>query len=194
MKYFPQLFIVLVSFICCTQKNQQQSTEQPNEIEDLSIYDSIEGELIKIMTEMLEVISGEKEKIRDFDSFRNFFTEDATLSATVENKELGAMEERSLTVEEFIDQNKAFYEKNDFWEIPKDHEILKYEENIATADQLYEIFLADPASAKPVVIGVNTYEIVKENNEWRIASISYRAYKDLSELPEYFQQEVKEEE
>ncbi len=184
MKYIVLIPVCLILLIACSANAQQKDKYTPVNVAIVSAHQ--ESLYKQIMEQCLELISGPKEKKRDFDSFTKLFSANATIGTLAKNAELGTMEERKLTVEEFIDANRNFYAKNDFWELPKDYHFVESKEDTVMVEQLYEIYLADPNTAEPVVRGINTYTLVQHNGEWLIDEIFYKAYRDLNDLPDYF--------
>ncbi len=172
---------LLIALVGVSASLNAQSTSS-----DLVEVDFDKNELYAMTDTVLSAISGPKTKQRNFQQFRNQFTPDATIETIVNNQELGTVELKSLTIKEFIDANKNFYAKNDFWELPVNHHVTVVKGGYVLVDQLYEIFLANPETSNSVITGINSFSFVQKNGQWKIERIIYKSYKDLDQLPEYF--------
>lgn len=149
----------------------------------MKILSSEEQKIQSVLTQVLTILSGEKNKQRDWDQFLSHFTPDATIGYSYTAK-TGLKEYRSLPVKEFAESNNKFYSDNRFYEQSTQTEIFEWN-GIASAHQAYTVHLntstLSPESA--TVKGINYYRLVKVGNDWKIVSLIYAQEDKNNKIP-----------
>jgi len=132
-----------------------------------------------IIFELYDVISGEKSEARDWDHFRNLFKPDARLIPTRDMK--GAISINYLSPEDYITNAGPYLETNGFFE----KEIYRVTErfgNIAHVFSTYETY-STASDTKPFARGINSIQLLFDNNRWWIVNIYWQAESDTLKLP-----------
>ena len=120
-----------------------------------------------------EVISGPPGQKRDFDKMRSLFAPGATLKAT------GPRGVRGGTLEDYISRNAAILEEKGFTE----RELGRRTEvwgGLATAWSAYDGRTADGSFHER---GINSFQLVKVDGKWLVASILWQEATPDNPLP-----------
>jgi len=132
-----------------------------------------------IMHELYDVISGEKGEERDWDHFRELFKADAKLIPTRDMQ--GAISVNYLSPEDYITNAGPYLESNGFFE----KEIYRVTErfgNIAHVFSTYETYRT-ASDTEPFARGINSIQLLFDNNRWWIVNIYWQAESDTLKLP-----------
>lgn len=132
-----------------------------------------------IMDELYDVISGEKGEERDWDHFRNLFKPDAKLIPTRDMQ--GEISVNYLSPEDYISNAGPYLEANGFFE----KEIYRVTErfgNIAHVFSTYETYRT-ASDTEPFARGINSIQLLFDNNRWWIVNIYWQAESDTLQLP-----------
>jgi len=145
--------------------------QQPN-ADDVK---SIDG----LINALYEVISGPAGP-RDWDRFSSLYKEEATMGAISEAED-GTLRYVSMTPDEYRDRNDEYFKKNGFWEEEIGREVFQFGE-IATVHTSFRI-----KSAKVGEVtrrGVNTVQLVYDQDRWWITNITWNNERDDNKIPE----------
>lgn len=125
---------------------------------------------------LLKCISVEKGEVPNWDFFKQQFTEDAVI-------QLPAMANRplaSLSVERFIETMGKNYSKTGFSETAQDYR-LQESGNWALVFQRYKA-----AWDKEVRYGMNIYQLILLNGDWKVRHMTWLEGKDVNAFEEWF--------
>jgi hypothetical protein len=120
-----------------------------------------------------EVISGPPGQKRDFDRMRSMFAPGATMKA------IGPKGVRGGTVEDYIARNSAILEKEGFTERELGRRVEIWG-NLATAWSSYDGRTADGSFHER---GINSFQLVRVEGRWLVASILWQEEKPEFVLP-----------
>jgi hypothetical protein len=135
------------------------------EVEELNI-----GLTIKAV---YDVISGPPGQKRDFDRMRSLFAPGATLKA------IGPKGLRGGSLEDYISRNAAILEKEGFAERELGRRVEVWG-GLATAWSAYD---GRTASGSFHERGINSFQLVKINGKWKVASILWQEETPDNPLP-----------
>ena len=125
------------------------------------------------VTGVYEVISGPPGQKRDFDRMRGMFAPGATMRA------IGPKGVRGGTVEDYIARNSAILEKEGFTERELGRRVEIWG-NLATAWSSYDGRTADGSFHER---GINSFQLVRVEGRWLVASILWQEEKPEFVLP-----------
>ena len=138
---------------------------QPNAADLAGIDAAIRG--------VYEVISGPPGQKRDFDRMRTLFAPGATLKA------IGPKGLRGGTVEDYISRNAAVLEKEGFTEKELGRKVELWG-NLATVWSSYDGRTANGSFHER---GINSFQLVKVDGKWLVASILWQEETPGNPLP-----------
>ncbi len=138
---------------------------QPNAADLAGIDAAIHG--------VYEVISGPPGQKRDFDRMRSLFAPGATMKAT------GPKGVRGGSVEDYISRNQAILEKEGFTERELGRRVEVWG-GLATAWSAYD---GQTASGSFHERGINSFQLVKVDGKWLVASILWQEETPGNPLP-----------
>jgi len=142
------------------------ATTQPAATADLA-------EIDKTVHAVYDVISGPPGQKRDFDRMRSLFAPGATMKA-ISPKGL-----RGGTVEDYISRNSAILEKEGFTETELGHRVELWG-NLATVWSSYDGRTANGSFHER---GINSFQLVKVDGKWLVASILWQEETPENPLP-----------
>jgi hypothetical protein len=127
----------------------------------------------KAVVGVYEVISGPPGQKRDFNRMRAMFAPGATMRA------IGAKGVRGGTVEDYITRNSAILEKEGFTERELGRRVEVWG-NLATAWSSYDGRTANGSFHER---GINSFQLVKVDGKWLVASILWQEETAENPLP-----------
>ena len=142
------------------------ATTQPAATADLA-------EIDKTVHAVYDVISGPPGQKRDFNRMRSLFAPGATMKA-ISPKGL-----RGGTVEDYISRNSAILEKEGFTERELGHRVELWG-NLATVWSSYDGRTANGSFHER---GINSFQLVKVDGKWLVASILWQEETPENPLP-----------
>ena len=142
------------------------ATAQPAPNADLA-------EIDKTVLAVYDVISGPPGQKRDFDRMRSLFAPNATLKA------IGPKGLRGGTLEDYISRNAEILEKEGFTEKELGHRVELWG-NLATVWSSYD---GRTASGSFHERGINSFQLVKIDGKWLVASILWQEETPANPLP-----------
>jgi hypothetical protein len=142
------------------------ATAQPATNADLA-------EIDKTVHAVYDVISGPPGQKRDFDRMRSLFAPGATMKA------IGLKGLRGGTVEDYISRNAAILEKEGFTEKELGHRVELWG-NLATVWSSYDGRTANGSFHER---GINSFQLVKIDGKWLVASILWQEETPENPLP-----------
>jgi len=125
------------------------------------------------VTGVYEVISGPPGQKRDFDRMRGMFAPGATMRA------IGPKGVRGGTVEDYIARNSAILEKEGFTERELGQRVEQWG-NLATVWSAYDGRTANGSFHER---GINSFQLVKVDGKWLVASILWQEEAPAFPLP-----------
>jgi hypothetical protein len=164
MKHTVLTFLIMGMFASSQAQNADLST-----IDGLmeSLYASISGP------------AGE----RDWEFFHSLYTSNAIMGAMRMTSE-GNMIYSGFTPEEYVERNHPFLVENGFWEEELKRETVEYGE-LAHVFSSYE-FRTEANGEEIRQRGINSLQLVFEDDRWWIISIQWNAERDSLPLPKKF--------
>lgn len=119
---------------------------------------------------LYDVISGPVGEARDWDRFRSLFVEGARMTVVVPDEEGTRI--INWSPEDYIERAGPNLERIGFTEVETRRETFLYGE-MATILSAYEGKRTD--TDETIAVGINTLVIVLEGEDWKVASIAWRA-------------------
>lgn len=129
------------------------------------------------------VISGEKGEVRDWNLFKFLFKPQAKLIPTGTNKQ-GIHVARYMTPQEYINTSGKWLVENGFFEKEVARSVHKFG-NIAQVFTTYEAFKSE-SDTKPFMTGINSVQMLYDNNRWWIVNIYWQQASKRNPIPEEF--------
>ncbi|QOY38340.1 hypothetical protein AWH56_012875 [Anaerobacillus isosaccharinicus] len=115
------------------------------------------------------IISGNKEEVRDWDKFRSLFLSDNSSLAPIKSNS----EKKSFNVNSFISRQENFLRKNNFYEYGLSYKIEIFGE-IAHVYSQYEA-KKNKEDIELIKQGVTLVQMVKDNQAWKIHSMIWQS-------------------
>jgi len=131
------------------------------------------AEIDRTVLAVYDVISGPPGQKRDFDRMRSLFAPGATMKA------IGPKGLRGGTVEDYISRNSAILEKEGFTETELGHRVELWG-NLATVWSSYDGRTANGSFHER---GINSFQLVKVDGKWLVASILWQEETPENPLP-----------
>jgi len=131
------------------------------------------AEIDKTVLAVYDVISGPPGQKRDFDKMRSLFAPGATMKA------IGPKGLRGGTVEDYISRNAAVLEKEGFTEKELGRKVELWG-NLATVWSSYDGRTANGSFHER---GINSFQLVKVDGKWLVASILWQEETPANPLP-----------
>lgn len=141
------------------------------------INDDVES-VDSIITAVYDVISGPAGQ-RDWDRFSSLFNESATMGAITQT-ENGELRYLTMTPGQYIERNDEYFRKNGFWEEEIAREVFKFGE-MATVQTSFNI--KTTKDGEVTRRGINTVQLVYEQNRWWITNITWNNERDDNKIP-----------
>ncbi len=136
-----------------------------------------------IISELYDVISGEKGEARDWDYFRTLFRSDAKL---IPVREIGDSIYTStfLSIDDYINRAGPYLEENGFYELEYARSEHCYA-NICQVFSTYETYRTKN-DEKPFARGINSIQLMFDNNRWWIVNIMWQTESEKTPIPDHF--------
>ncbi|HKO97742.1 MAG TPA: hypothetical protein VJU86_12155 [Pyrinomonadaceae bacterium] len=133
-----------------------------------------------IVAAVYDVISGPAGKKRDWDRMRSLFAPGARLIPTGP-RQAGGYGSRVVSVEEYIERNTAFFEKEGFYE----REISRVTEQFGQIAHVFSTYDSkhSPSDAKPFARGINSIQLMNDGKRWWIVTIFWQGEDEKNQLP-----------
>lgn len=164
MQYFALLLAFM--FTCSNLFAQEEIPEHVKSID-------------AIVKKGLDIISGEKGEIRDWEAFRNLFTATATFSF-VQHDTSGNSRYRSFTLEEFVRIGRRGYEGNGFLEYELNKTVNEY-------NGIAHVFQSYYAKGLREEKGINSYQLMHDGKRWWITSLIWVSNENGTPLPKGYE-------
>jgi len=166
------IFMLLVSI---STKITAQSDTYPSKVTTLD----------STIKTLYSVISGEKGEARDWELFRYLFRPEAKLIPTGTNKQ-GIHVARYMSPQDYINTSGKWLVDNGFFEKEIARSVHKFG-NIAQVFTTYEAYRSE-ADKKPFMTGINSIQLLYDNNRWWIINIYWQQANKRNPIPEAFRQ------
>lgn len=166
-----KIILFLCFFLSVITTYSQPQTDKPVEA-----VESIDG----IVNEVLNLITGKKNKVRDWEAFRNLFAADAQISV-LNHQQDGKAVLSTYTLEEFVRIGKQFYEQDGFIE----YEIKKIVQEYNGIANVFQSYYAKELTVEEK--GINSYQLVFDGKRWWITNILWTSDRNGVELPQELQ-------
>jgi hypothetical protein len=125
-----------------------------------------------IITATYDVISGSAGEERDWDRFRELFTEGATLSYVTRDED-GTYSRTIRTPSSYIESSGAALERDGFFE-KEIHQVVESYGMIAHVFSTYESRRRESDTA-PFARGINSFQLMNDGNRWWVVSIYWQS-------------------
>ncbi|WP_436515647.1 hypothetical protein [Ekhidna sp. To15] len=129
------------------------------------------------------VISGEAGEKRDWELFKYLFTADAQLIPSGPNQD-GEISYRVMSPEQYIETSGVWLEENGFFE----KEINRVAESFGSLTHIfssYESYRSE-SDEKPFTRGINSIQLMKDNERWWIVNIYWTGEGDNNPIPDKY--------
>jgi hypothetical protein len=136
----------------------------------------------QVVHAVYDVISGPPGQKRDFDRMRSLFAPGATLKA------IGPKGLRGGSLEDYINRNSAILEKEGFTERELGRRHVELWGGLATVWSAYEGRTANGSFHER---GINSFQLVKVEGKWLVASILWQEETPDNKLPAVFEESTK---
>ena len=133
-----------------------------------------------IVCEVLNIISGEEGKVRDWDAFRNLFLPKATFTVLYHSDEFPIPVE-TISLSEFIELMQDEYYQKGFTE----YELGKSVDEFNGIAQVFQSFYAKDSEGEEGR-GMTSYQLVNYNDRWWIANLLWTDDSNGLEIPEEY--------
>ncbi|MDP6339255.1 MAG: hypothetical protein QF842_02880 [Candidatus Marinimicrobia bacterium] len=146
-------------------------------------YEKDVESLDSIIKALYDVISGEKGEARDWDRFRYLFHDSGTLRSVGETKE-GLVDTRAMTPEDYIKRAEPFLVGNGFFE----REIGRRTEQYRHITHVFSTYDSRHSASdkKPFARGINSIQLMHDNDRWWIISILWNGETKEEPLPQKY--------
>ncbi|MEO0338055.1 MAG: hypothetical protein AAF242_02470 [Bacteroidota bacterium] len=168
-------YLTIFSLVFCLSISIVDLSAQADQVspyaEDVTSIDNL-------LEALYASISGDKGVERDWDRFHNLFIKDARLIPSRPG-EAGEMSYQVFTPEEYSSRTSSYFKENGFFE----KEIFRVVEeygSLVHAFSTYESYRTSKDET-PFARGINSIQLMKDDNRWWVVSIYLRA--ESEELP-----------
>jgi len=136
-----------------------------------------------IISTLYEVISGEKGEARDWGRFRFLFHESGTLRSVTKTKE-GIVDTRAMTPDDYINRAEPYLVGNGFFE----REIGRRTETYRHVTHVFSTYDSRNSASdkKPFARGINSIQLMYDNDRWWIISILWNGETESDPLPKKY--------
>ena len=136
-----------------------------------------------IIAAVYDVISGPKEKQRDWDRLRSLFIPGARMIPTG-SRQTGGYASRVMSVDEYIERSSGFFAKEGFFE----KEVARRTEQFGQIVHAFSTYEARHATAdaKPFARGINSIQLMNDGTRWWIVTIFWQGEDAKTPLPEKY--------
>lgn len=163
--FYGAIFVFLFTLSSVTYGQQTNADDVSN----------IDG----IITAMYDVISGPAGQ-RDWGRFSSLFNESATMGVITQTED-GELRYVTMTPGQYIERNDEYFEKNGFWEEEITKKVFQFGE-IATVHTSFNI--KTNKDGEVTRRGINTVQLVYEQNRWWITNITWNNERDDNKIPD----------
>ena len=157
--YFATFAFLYMGISCYAQENKKDYSTQVSSLDN-------------IIETLYSVISGDAGVKRDWDLFRHLFHEDAKLMPTQIDKS-GIARLTYLPPQGYVDRSGPWLESNGFHE-KEVHRKTEQFGNITHIFSTYEAFKSKK-DKEPFMRGINSIQLLYDNERWWIANIYWQA-------------------
>jgi hypothetical protein len=135
------------------------------------------------ITNLYQVISGEKGQERDWELFKYLFHTDAKLIPTGKNKE-GLYGARFMTLEDYIDKSGKWFLENGFFE-KEIHRTVDTFGNITQVFSTYAAFKSETDEV-PFMRGINSIQLLNDGERWWVINIYWTQESEDNPIPKEY--------
>lgn len=138
-----------------------------------------------ILAAMYKSTGGAPNQPREWDRYRSLFSPDARLIAARPGGEGGATA-MFLTVSNFVDANKTYFEKGGFF----DKEVARRVESFGNITHVWSTYESRhrPEDPTPYVRGINSIQLLKDGDRWWIVNLFWDFEREDTPIPEKYLQ------
>lgn len=171
------IFSIFILIVLTTSSYGQDNTDKY--LSKVSTMDSI-------IQNLYDVISGDAGVKRDWELFHYLFLPDAKLMPVQANKD-GQVAVRYLTPQDYVDHSGPYLEEKGFHEV----ELARKTEQFGNIAHVFSTYAAyqKATDEKPFMRGINSIQLLYDNERWWIANIYWQAESKETILPEKYLQE-----
>jgi hypothetical protein len=154
-------------------------TSLPLSAQNIKTDTSAVNSIDRIVNEVLNIISGEQGKKRDWEQFRNLFLPTAQF-AVLYHKDDGTKLINTLTLEEFVRMAGQAYQNDGFLE----YEISKQVDEYNGIAQVFQSYYAKELGIEEK--GINSFQLVHDGKRWWIFNILWTNDRNGVKVPEKY--------
>jgi len=137
-----------------------------------------------IITALYDVISGPANHARNWDRFRSLLTPTCQF-IPIQRHPDGYHQHLAMSAEQFIERSRPYFQQNSFYEIEVARTTEHYG-NLVHAFSTYHSYHTRE-DTEPFSRGINSIQLLYENDRWWVANVAWQAeWPDLP-LPEAYQ-------
>ncbi len=155
----------------------------PAQTDKAAQYASDVTSIDNILEALYASISGDKGVERDWDRFRYLFVKDARLMPSGPNKE-GKLQYQVFTPDEYAEQASSYFNANGFFE-KEIYRVVEEYGSLVHAFSTYESYHSS-TDKEPFARGINSIQLMKDDERWWVVSIYWRAESEALPLPEKY--------
>ena len=176
--------ILFVVFFTVTTSLQAQKKSNKGETPQVFAIDTTKANTIDSTIKTLyETISGDKGVKRNWGQFKFLFYKDAKLIPSGENKE-GKFKLRFMSPDDYVKSSGKWLENNGFFEKEIHREIQQFG-NLVHVFSTYESYYSN-TDEKPFMRGINSIQLLFDNNRWWIVNIYWTNETEKNKLPKAY--------
>ncbi|MEO1583021.1 MAG: nuclear transport factor 2 family protein [Planctomycetota bacterium] len=143
-----------------------------------------EAAIDRIIADLYASISGPVAQERNWDAFDSVFTQDARLAAWFPQLD-GSVAEMKMTPSEYKERSGPMLVASGFSETEVNRELDVYG-SIAHAFSTYRGEYTDARGEPRAIAGINSIQLVKTNDGWRVHSLIWQQAGDALPIPERY--------
>ncbi len=163
MKIKTTILTLVISFLTIQTAMAQTAKEaDPKDV----------GSLDAIMKAVYDSISGDADKVRDWDRFRSLFHKDARLIPAGKNAKSGLFQATAMTPDEYITRAAPFFAKEGFFE----REIARQTETYGNIVHVFSTYESrhSLSDKTPFARGINSFQLLNDGKRWWVVTIYWQ--------------------
>ncbi|TYA71585.1 hypothetical protein [Seonamhaeicola marinus] len=175
---FILAFALLASSFILGQEKSKEKPQNTPKLDTTKVYT-----IDNMIKTLYGSISGEKGKARNWKQFKYLFHKDAKLIPSGENRE-GDFKIRYMSPDDYIKSSGKWLVQNGFIEKEIHREIQQFG-NLVHVFSTYESYKS-AADEKPFMRGINSIQLLFDNNRWWIVNIYWTNESRYNPIPKAY--------
>lgn len=177
------LFFFVVLFTAISTLQAQKKSDKDETPQVFAIDTTKANTIDNTIKTLYNTISGDKGTKRNWGQFKFLFYKDAKLIPSGENKE-GQFKLRFMSPEDYIKSSGKWLEDNGFFEKEIHRETQQFG-NLVHVFSTYECYYKS-TDEKPFMRGINSIQLIYDNNRWWIVNIYWTNETEKNKLPKAY--------